>query len=974
MPRRRSGVGKASVRRKKEAHQWQCDFGPYLLPSTLSGGKLIRRRLLRDDYLYPAFARRVDYPCSRNARIRIPPSTQAQMLKTSTYTLPGALSVFAATYPTFRLEIVPIDGCARDQCTPARIRLSTSLSAAAERVLHRGVATPHPRALFASDLFKLSLRDCNANVEPLLATSTHPSWAAALPRAEGKAHLAPGLSEGPRPPAPARKPSPEMGFSNSAGAVPSRLRCARVFKPTFAGLHPLPRLPGAARHAQHRHDVRAAAGRRPEAIAAIRGVAGWGDRFGSALGPPGRGFDKMVGIPRCVAAGTLALLSLSPASRTRYAIVSSTPRTPHGTPHRRQETRGRDLFRFAYTASAPAVFANSSRRTVQTGNTADALAPAHFDGFAHPRRPQKPHGPPRGARRREQNHLAPACAPPRAALDARPAYGPACSGSVNDGERRTRRSHALEDEVPRLRGSPWAWPATAILLKLRIHTATPPPPLTAIGTRGPTCSSAAKHETFLAGGTARSRRRRGYGTWGVARRQRHGRRLPPRAFSPSGIDRAKPTPSCTLRLRSRSTPLSTPPLDAALCRPIPAVPRDATVTDMALAEPLDAAFRPRCSLAGHLLAGDIRAARGAVVRAAFHPRASSLVVSRDGEALVDMMLGEPPSAVRALAEPFDAGAAAFRAAHERAVAPRILDDPSSNVLGAAAYGARRPARIRRAGDELVLERLLQPLEAAVALEAAGARGGRPARGWMAWRVWEAVGDQLARTGQLGGDGPDVLMKWIGNETRTGLVPGVKSRSWEQRTPEVATLLRRNAPESIVNTIAGLRGGSRNSHLLQYWIQHRIENLYISWGTRERDDPETGTWRTNSVEQHITALLAARSIHPPPSFPAGPYLAHPPRPPAPPTRSAHQCRTAHLRFGFLPSQTLAQPRPPLAHEEVAPIAHGDGSREGERCTEGDRRIGDTGQRPSAKPGFCRSAVVPVVADLITWWRVVLCSGV
>ncbi|KAJ6547755.1 hypothetical protein DFH09DRAFT_1170485, partial [Mycena vulgaris] len=112
----------------------------------------------------------------------------------------------------------------------------------------------------------------------------------------------------------------------------------------------------------------------------------------------------MVGIPRCVAAGTLALLSPSPASRIRHAIVSSTPRTPHGTPHRRQETRGREPFRFAYTASAPAGFTNSSTRTTQTGNLAVVLAPGHF---AHSRRPQERHGPPRGARRREPELLCP---------------------------------------------------------------------------------------------------------------------------------------------------------------------------------------------------------------------------------------------------------------------------------------------------------------------------------------------------------------------------------------------------------------------------------------------------------------------------------------------------------------------------------------------------------------------------------------
>ncbi|KAJ6547730.1 hypothetical protein DFH09DRAFT_1320698 [Mycena vulgaris] len=59
-------------------------------------------------------------------------------------------------------------------------------------------------------------------------------------------------------------------------------------------------------------------------------------------------------------------------------------------------------------------------------------------------------------------------------------------------------------------------------------------------------------------------------------------------------------------------------------------------------------------------------------------------------------------------------------------APRILGDPSSGTLGAAAYGARRTARIRRAGEdaELVLEGLLQQLEAAVAACAFG-----PSRFW-----------------------------------------------------------------------------------------------------------------------------------------------------------------------------------------------------------------------------------------------------
>ncbi|KAJ6545991.1 hypothetical protein DFH09DRAFT_1321230 [Mycena vulgaris] len=59
-------------------------------------------------------------------------------------------------------------------------------------------------------------------------------------------------------------------------------------------------------------------------------------------------------------------------------------------------------------------------------------------------------------------------------------------------------------------------------------------------------------------------------------------------------------------------------------------------------------------------------------------------------------------------------------------APRVLGDPSSGALGAAAYGALRPARMRRVGDDtqLVREGLLQQLEAAGGVCAFG-----PSRCW-----------------------------------------------------------------------------------------------------------------------------------------------------------------------------------------------------------------------------------------------------
>ncbi|KAJ6500309.1 hypothetical protein DFH09DRAFT_1375886 [Mycena vulgaris] len=241
--------------------------------------------------------------------------------------------------------------------------------------------------------------------------------------------------------------------------------------------------------------------------------------------------------------------------------------------------------------------------------------------------------------------------------------------------------------------------------------------------------------------------------------------------------RRQPAPLCCCS--SRAPPSSSSPV----------VPCEADVfVDLALAEPLDATFRPRCSPPRRLLAGDIvrgrRRGYGArepldatVARSALGPRPSARPSSqflaagtvrarhrcgcgvhgapvacaalRPHSTSLPVRAGPTPSytsglavsarhhrarrpsharflaggtaggrgprgydawqapvgGVHALAEPLDAGAAACRAVHERVVAPHIFGDPSSGALGAAAYGARRPVCIRRAGDdaELVLE-------------------------------------------------------------------------------------------------------------------------------------------------------------------------------------------------------------------------------------------------------------------------------
>ncbi|KAJ6547807.1 hypothetical protein DFH09DRAFT_1505788 [Mycena vulgaris] len=186
----------------------------------------------------------------------------------------------------------------------------------------------------------------------------------------------------------------------------------------------------------------------------------------------------------------------------------------------------------------------------------------------------------------------------------------------------------------------------------------------------------------------------------------------------------------------------------------PFTPREAdAVADLTLAEPLDAAFRPRYAPSGCLLAVVLREAHDVVdlalaepLDAAFYSGASSPVISCEADD-VDMAhasCSTPPSrAPPSALPPALIFAAASRARRRRARRPsparllaggtaggrgprgydtwrarvggRRLGDPSSGALGAAAYGARRPARIQRAGDdaELVLEGLLQQLEGAV---------------------------------------------------------------------------------------------------------------------------------------------------------------------------------------------------------------------------------------------------------------------
>ncbi|KAJ6547741.1 hypothetical protein DFH09DRAFT_1281737 [Mycena vulgaris] len=187
--------------------------------------------------------------------------------------------------------------------------------------------------------------------------------------------------------------------------------------------------------------------------------------------------------------------------------------------------------------------------------------------------------------------------------------------------------------------------------------------------------------------------------------------------------RARATPSWTWCTRSRSVPPSRPPrrLQHAYS---PFMPRARRAARRRLPPTLRSARAPP-RRRGHSARGASRTRR----RRARRPSPARFVAggTAGGRGPRGYDTGQAPvGEVRALAEPLDAGAAACCAAHERAVAPHILGDPSSGALGAAAYGARPTARIRRAGEdaELILEGLLQQLEAAV-----GAWAFRHSRCW-----------------------------------------------------------------------------------------------------------------------------------------------------------------------------------------------------------------------------------------------------
>ncbi|KAJ6545980.1 hypothetical protein DFH09DRAFT_1508186 [Mycena vulgaris] len=476
--------------------------------------------------------------------------------------------------------------------------------------------------------------------------------------------------------------------------VRSRLRCARVFKPTFAGLYPLPRLPGAARHAQRGHDVRAAARRRPGAIAAIRGVAGWGDRFGARVarqrhrecaGAAGEGIRQDGGDLAMCCCGHARPPQTIPrfAHTTRDRFKHTTNSTRDSS---QSETRGRDPFRFAYTACAPAIFTNSSTRTTQTGNPAVSLAPSPFVSFAHSRRPQERHGPPRGARRRQE--------PPCPLLVLHPARPRSrtlvCADRV---QRRCLNHEAPGVDVARGRDPP--------------QIAHPP--------RDACASSRCKWRSRT---RVQQRREARDGVDELHARRRIA--LPPRSARPRSRSSSPVLPleadgvvamalgePLMVAIDSRAPP-SAPRLlapfdttvdsaDAALSPPMPAVPRDAAVVHLALCEPLDTTVAPGAHRPPlPILAFAVRAVRdrrhtahagspdAIVTRAAPtpHPRrsrrarptlSSPPVVSREADAVVATAHVGPLDAAVALA----------------ALSPPPSARPSSQFLAAGTMRARQ---------------------------------------------------------------------------------------------------------------------------------------------------------------------------------------------------------------------------------------------------------------------------------------------
>ncbi|KAJ6469113.1 hypothetical protein DFH09DRAFT_1381016 [Mycena vulgaris] len=397
-----------------------------------------------------------------------------------------------------------------------------------------------------------------------------------------------------------RPPGLRLRASLSPGALPQ----------AFAGNEPSSNSVGAglrrpveASSPQRGRDVRAGAWRRPGVIAGsevLRGAQGdrwvgavlrmmgrrycrWdagegrgGRRGGSAGAAGGERLGQTARIPESVPACSLALARIFRRVHDTFLLTDATSSSSKPS-----------------KSAVETVFTNSSRRTTQIGHPRPWPL-RRLRAFPSPSRPAQP-----SSRRTTQTGVT---LPPLVRLLAlHSALGPRAV------QRQREQRGGPTSPLARARGP---------LSALCTYTTTPTSSA-ANGARGLACSSAAKHETLwmdcTCGAASRSRRvppaplfafpRRWYRVkptpswlWHLGSRlwspSTRVRCLPPRASLSSCVDRAKPTPSCTLRLRSRSTPLSIPSLDAPLCPPISSVPPDAAVVHLALCELLNTTVAP----------------------------------------------------------------------------------------------------------------------------------------------------------------------------------------------------------------------------------------------------------------------------------------------------------------------------------------------------------------------------------------------
>ncbi|KAJ6567561.1 hypothetical protein DFH09DRAFT_1468901 [Mycena vulgaris] len=252
--------------------------------------------------------------------------------------------------------------------------------------------------------------------------------AAALPRAEGKAHLAPGCdnSTSPHPRDCASAPQRPQAFagnevsSNCAGAVPSRLRRAPFFKPNA----PETELGDRCDPARW---VRKG----------IEGQERFFMRWEGGVVELLEGDEVMVGIPESIAGALPSLLLDLYPTFTRciarmlfLAHISDFAYTTHSSPPGKSAveipsaSRTRPPSSQAPRGARPRQMRinppHKSRSPLAT-STASHIPVALKNATALLKAPDA-----------DRNHLTPACAPPRTALGARLACSPACNGSASN--------------------------------------------------------------------------------------------------------------------------------------------------------------------------------------------------------------------------------------------------------------------------------------------------------------------------------------------------------------------------------------------------------------------------------------------------------------------------------------------------------------------------------------------------------------